>query len=76
MTAPSRRHRDGTDPSALEVVTTSQRPALEEEVEAAFRPLWPEFIFHDQIDREHRQKVEEYFREYDLLLLEGGQVVA
>jgi GNAT superfamily N-acetyltransferase len=60
----------------LEIVTTSDRPDLEDEARAAFRQNWPEFIFHDPISKEHIGRVESYFPYYDLMLLDGGEVVA
>ena len=62
--------------SDLEIVTTSERPDLEDEVSAAFRQNWPEFIFHDPVSREHIGRVETYFPHYDVLLLDDGAVVA
>lgn len=60
----------------LEVVTSADRRDLGEQVSAAFRPLWPEFIFHDPVAAEHIDRVETYFPRYDLLILDGGEVVA
>ncbi len=62
--------------SDLEVVTTSERPDLEDETRTAFRQNWPEFIFHDPISNEYVGRVEAYFPYYDVLLLDGGEVVA
>jgi GNAT superfamily N-acetyltransferase len=60
----------------LEVVTTAERPDLDEETRAALRTVWPEFIFHDQVTAEHIGRVESYFPQYDVLMLDDGQVVA
>ncbi len=60
----------------LQIVTTSERHDLDEQAEAAFRPGWPEFIFHDPISSEYIGRVETYFPQYDVLLLDDGQVVA
>jgi GNAT superfamily N-acetyltransferase len=62
--------------SEPEIVTTSDRPDLEEETRAAFRQNWPEFIFHDPVASEHIGRVERYFPFYDILLLDRGEVVA
>jgi GNAT superfamily N-acetyltransferase len=62
--------------SDLEIVTTSDRPDLEEETRAAFRQNWPEFIFHDPVSKEYIGRVEAYFPYYDVLLLDHGAVVA
>ena len=60
----------------LEIVTTSERPDLEDEARAAFRQNWPEFIFHDPVSNEHNGRVEQYFPFYNLMLLDRGEVVA
>ncbi|MFZ0168082.1 MAG: hypothetical protein WAL64_01515 [Candidatus Dormiibacterota bacterium] len=57
-------------------MTTSERPDLDEEARAAFRSVWPEFIFHDPVAREHMGRVEKYFPFYDVMLLDRGDVVA
>jgi GNAT superfamily N-acetyltransferase len=62
--------------SDLEIVTTSERPDLEDETRAAFRQNWPEFIFHDPLSKEYIGRVETYFPRYDVLLLDDGAVVA
>jgi hypothetical protein len=62
--------------SDLEVVTTSERPDLEDETRTAFRQNWPEFIFHDPISNEYVGRVEQFFPYYDILLLDGAEVVA
>ena len=59
-----------------QIVTTSERHDLDEQAEAAFRPGWPEFIFHDPISSKYIGRVETYFPQYDVLLLDDGQVVA
>ena len=58
------------------VVTASSRPDLEEQAGAAFRQRWPEFIFHDPVAREMIPAVNEYFAEYDVLVLDDGKVAA
>ncbi len=60
----------------LQIVTASERHDLDEQAEAAFRPGWPEFIFHDPISSEYIGRVGTYFPQYDVLLLDDGQVVA
>jgi GNAT superfamily N-acetyltransferase len=62
--------------SEIEVVTTRDRPDLNQEAEAAFRPGWPEFIFHDLPTREYIERVEAFFPEFDILVLADGAVVA
>jgi GNAT superfamily N-acetyltransferase len=60
----------------LEVVTTAERHDLDEQARDALRTVWPEFIFHDPVSGALIGRVETYFPQYDLLLLDGGQVVA
>ena len=60
----------------IEVVTTSERHDLDKEAEAAFRPTWPEFIFHDPVADDYIKRVELYFPHYDVMLLADGKVVA
>ena len=60
----------------LEVVTTADRHDLDEQARDAFRAVWPEFIFHDPVSAEHIDRVETYFPQYDVLLLDDGHVVA
>ncbi|MEF2277654.1 hypothetical protein V3W47_05030 [Deinococcus sp. YIM 134068] len=60
----------------MQVVTTSGRPDLMAGAGAAFRKGWPEFIFHDEVPPRYMGRVERYFPEYSLLLLEQGRVVA
>jgi hypothetical protein len=59
-----------------QIVTTSERHDLDEQAEPAFRPGWPEFIFHDPVSSQFIRSVETYFPQYDVLLLDDGQVVA
>jgi GNAT superfamily N-acetyltransferase len=61
---------------AYECVTSGSRPELAEEAAAAFRERWPEFIFHDPVPPAYMPRVQEYFSEYDMLLLQDGRVVA
>lgn len=61
---------------ALECVTASTRPDLDEEASTAFRERWPEFIFHDPISRAYIDRAEQYFPEYQVLLLDDGRVAA
>ena len=61
---------------AIEIVTSADRPDLDDQARAAFRPGWPEFIFHDQLVHEYIGRVGDYFPRYDILLVDGGEVVA
>jgi GNAT superfamily N-acetyltransferase len=60
----------------LEVVTTGDHPDLGGQARDALRTFWPEFIFHDPVVPEYIGRVETYFPQYDVLLLDDGQVVA
>jgi GNAT superfamily N-acetyltransferase len=62
--------------SDIEVVTTSDRHDLDEQTRDALRSVWPEFIFHDPVVDEYIGRVETFFPQYDVLLLDDGQVVA
>ena len=59
-----------------EVVTTSDRPDLQEQSNAAVLPGWPEFIFHDPVSSGLIPRAAEYFPEFDLRILDDGEVVA
>jgi GNAT superfamily N-acetyltransferase len=59
----------------LEVVTSADRPDLEEQLTTVFRPVWPEFIFHDPIDAKYLSRVEACFPQYNLLVLDGQEIV-
>lgn len=60
----------------LAVVTTADRRDLDEQTRDALRTVWPEFIFHDSVAAAYIDRVETYFPQYDVLLLDDGQVVA
>jgi GNAT superfamily N-acetyltransferase len=60
----------------IEVVTTGERQDLEDETRDALRTVWPEFIFHDPVVPDYIGRVETYFPQYDVLLLDEGRVVA
>lgn len=60
----------------LQIVTTSERHDLDEQAKAAFRPGWPEFIFHDPVSSEYVGRAGTCFPDYDVLLLDDGQVAA
>jgi GNAT superfamily N-acetyltransferase len=62
--------------AGIDVVTSSERPDLDDQARAAFRSEWPEFIFHDPVATAHIGRVGEYFPGYDILLLDDGEVLA
>jgi GNAT superfamily N-acetyltransferase len=59
-----------------EIVTTADRPDLDEQGKAVLLPGWPEFIFHDQVSAELIGRAAEYFPRHDVRLLHDGAVVA
>lgn len=59
-----------------QIVTTSDRPDLEEQGKAALLPGWPEFVLHDQVSVDLIGRAAEYFPRFDVRLLEDGEVVA
>ena len=61
---------------AYTVVMSRDRPDLVDAAGEAFRQRWPQFIFHDPIPPRYMPRVHEYFPEYDILLLDQGQVAA
>lgn len=60
----------------MEIVTTAERPGLADEAAAAFRERWPEFIFHDPTPPLYMGRVDEYFRDFNIVLLDDGKVAA
>ena len=62
--------------SDLEVVTSSERHDLDEQADDAFRPGWPEFIFHDTRISGLPGKAAEHFPRFNVMLLDDGNVVA
>jgi GNAT superfamily N-acetyltransferase len=68
--------REGAGVADIEVVTSSERHDLDAEARAAFRPAWPEFIFHDPVSAQYTDRVADYFPYYDVTLLDQGHVVA
>lgn len=60
----------------MDVVTRTDRPDLDAEVRAAFRERWPEFIFHGEAAPTYLPRVNEYFSDLDVLLLDDGKVAA
>ncbi|MFI8182639.1 hypothetical protein ACIF70_19285 [Actinacidiphila glaucinigra] len=59
-----------------EIVTAGERPDLREQARAALWGGWPEFILHAPSSAEYRRRALAYFPRFDVLLLDGGEVVA
>lgn len=62
----------------FEVVSSADHPDLHDQARAAFRDQWPEFVYHDDLEREHPyvQRVETFFRDFHIFVLQHGEVVA
>lgn len=60
----------------MDVVTSADRRDLDDEVRAAFRERWPEFVFHGEAAPMYLARVGEYFADFDVLLLDDGRVAA
>ncbi|GIJ43723.1 hypothetical protein Val02_06090 [Virgisporangium aliadipatigenens] len=60
----------------MEFVTRSDRPDLREMAAVVFKERWPEFIFHDEVPKKYMDRVEQHFRHFDIMVLDGGSVVA
>jgi GNAT superfamily N-acetyltransferase len=59
-----------------QVITTSERPDLEKQGKAALLPGWPQFVLHDHVSAGLIGRAAEYFPQFDVRLLEDGEVVA
>lgn len=62
----------------IAVVTSPDHPELHGEARLAFRNQWPEFVYHDELERRYpyARRVETHFRDLHIFLLEDGRVVA
>lgn len=60
----------------FEIVTASTRPDLDDEAAGAFRERWPEFIFHDPVPSQYMSRVNDYFPDFDILVLSDGHIAA
>ena len=58
------------------IITASERPDLAEQGSAALLADWPEFVLHDRGAAELMGRAWEYFPEFDVRLLENGEVTA
>jgi GNAT superfamily N-acetyltransferase len=58
------------------IITTSDRPDLDEQGKAVLLPGWPEFIFHDPVSAALIGRAAEHFPRYDLRLLDDGRIIA
>jgi GNAT superfamily N-acetyltransferase len=59
-----------------QIITTSDRPDLDEQGKAALLPVWPEFIFHDPVSSELMDRAAICFPRYDVRILDDGEVIA
>ncbi len=60
----------------MQVVVSEERPDVDDQVRAAFRVRWPEFIFHDLVSNAHVERVGAYFGSWDLWLIDNERVWA
>ena len=60
----------------VEIVRYDARPDLLAAYREALGGGWPEFVFHDPVSKLHHDRVSRAFPEFDLLLLEGDEVLA
>jgi hypothetical protein len=60
----------------MEIVTTSDHPDLDARSAASLRAGWPRFVLHDAVSNEHRDAVRKYFPRFDVLLVDGDDVLA
>lgn len=58
------------------VVTTSDRPDLAGQAGEALLADWPEFILHDRQAQEAMPRAWTLFPQFDIRILEGGEVIA
>jgi GNAT superfamily N-acetyltransferase len=59
-----------------QVITTSDRPDLDEQSQEALLSGWPEFIFHDQVSEALIGRAAEYFPQFDVRLVDDDEIVA
>jgi GNAT superfamily N-acetyltransferase len=59
-----------------QVITTSDRPDLDEQGKDALLSGWPEFVLHDQVSAGLIGRAGEYFPQFDVRLLVDGEVIA
>jgi GNAT superfamily N-acetyltransferase len=59
-----------------QVITTSDRPDLDEQSQEALLSGWPEFIFHDQVSEALIGRAAEYFPQFDVRLVADDEIVA
>ncbi|MGK3204649.1 GNAT family N-acetyltransferase [Amycolatopsis mongoliensis] len=60
----------------LKIVTTAENRDLKAGAVASLRAAWPEFVLHDAVSGAHREAAEQYFPEFDVLLVDDGEVLA
>ncbi|WP_370971514.1 hypothetical protein [Amycolatopsis sp. cg9] len=59
----------------MKIVTTGERPDLKGDGMAPLRLGWPPFVLRDPISGTHRDAVQRYFPQFDVLLLENDSEV-
>jgi hypothetical protein len=59
-----------------EIVTTGERPDLRDQAKTALWGVWPQFILHAPSSARYRRRAQNCFPRFDVLLLDGDEVVA
>jgi hypothetical protein len=60
----------------MRIVTDRHRPEFEDAHQTAFGETWPEFMYHDAVSIAHHGRAVRLFSDFDLLLVDGGDVLA
>jgi GNAT superfamily N-acetyltransferase len=60
----------------VQIVTTSSRLDLTGDAMAPLRKVWPTFALHDPISNQYRDAFERHFAQFDVLLVDGDQLLA
>ena len=58
------------------VITRADHPEVDDLAAVVFRGRWPEFVFHDEVPQQFMGRVGQHFARYDVMVLDGGVVVA
>ncbi|MBS2533700.1 hypothetical protein KGQ20_13055 [Catenulispora sp. NF23] len=62
--------------ATIEIVTTADRPDLEASAKSLLSGGWPAFVLRDPLSNTYRDRVRSYFPQFDVLLVEDGEVLA
>jgi GNAT superfamily N-acetyltransferase len=59
-----------------EIISTQDRPDLDDQAKAALLSGWPEFVLHDPVSSEFMGRAATCFPQYDVRILDSGEIVA